>query len=111
VCNEAAVTAGEPTGGNALDQALWTPADQRTAAAADTWQKLGILPFDHERQLASVLAADPGGRRLVIVKGAPEVVLDRCMPVPGGARPALKALFSAGARVVAVATRRPAEGV
>ncbi len=110
VCNEAAVTAGKPTGGNALDQALWTAADQETAAAASTWQKLGVLPFDHERQLASVLATDPGGRCLVIVKGAPEVVLDRCVDVPDGARPALEALFRAGARVVAVATR-PAEGI
>ncbi len=110
VCNEAAVTAGGTAGGNALDQALWTAADESTAAAARSWGKLGVLPFDHERQMASVLATDPAGQRLVIVKGAPEVVLERCTNVPGGARPALEALFSAGARVVAVATR-PAAGV
>ena len=73
-------------------------------------RRLGVLPFDHERQLASVLVTDPGGQRLLITKGAPEVVLDRCAHVPDGARPALEALFSEGARVVAVATR-PAEGV
>ena len=38
------------------------------------------------------------------------MVLDRCANVPDGARPALEALFSEGARVVAVATR-PAEGM
>ena len=41
----------------------------------------------------------------MITKGAPEVVLDRCNGVPDGARPTLQALFSEGARVVAVATR------
>jgi Mg2+-importing ATPase len=71
VCNEAAVTAGKPTGGNALDQAVWTAADEGAAATAGAWQKLDVLPFDHDRQLASVLATDPGGRRLVTVKGAP----------------------------------------
>ena len=105
VCNEAVVSAGKPAGGNALDQALWSAAGQQLAAAAGTWQKLGVLPFDHERQLASVLGKDPGGRRLLIVKGAPEVLLDRCDHVPDGARQVLEALFSAGARVVAIATR------
>jgi Mg2+-importing ATPase len=102
--------AGKPAGGNALDQALWVAAPQQAAATAAAWQKLAVLPFDHERQLASVLGKDPSGRRLLIVKGAPEVVLDRCEQVPDGARPALEALFSAGARVVAVATR-PGEGI
>jgi Mg2+-importing ATPase len=110
VCNEAVLRAGKPAGGNALDQALWVAAPQQAAATAAAWQKLAVLPFDHERQLASVLGKDPSGRRLLIVKGAPEVVLDRCEQVPDGARPALEALFSAGARVVAVATR-PGEGI
>ena len=52
-----------------------------------------------------MLVKDPGGHRIVITKGAPEVVLDRCQRIPDGARPALEALFSEGARVVAVATR------
>jgi P-type Mg2+ transporter len=113
VCNEAEVAAGGPVGGNALDQALWSApgaAASEAAAAAGTWQRLGILPFDHERQLASVLVKDPGGHPLLITKGAPEVVLDRCGGIPDDARPVLDALFSEGARVVAVATR-PAEGM
>ncbi len=106
-CSEAVVTERGPVGGNALDQALWlapkVAAGGRSAAA--NYQRLGVLPFDHERQLASVLVKDPGGHRIVITKGAPEVVLDRCQRIPDGARPALEALFSEGARVVAVATR------
>jgi len=113
VCNEATVTAGGPVGGNALDQALWSAraaAGEGVATTAGAYQRLGVLPFDHERQLSSVLVKDPGGQPLVITKGAPEVVLDRCVNVPDGARPALQALFSEGARVVAVAAR-PAEGL
>jgi Mg2+-importing ATPase len=111
-CNEATVTAGKPVGGNALDQALWSApgaAAAHAASQASACQRLGILPFDHERQLASVLVKDPGGQLLLITKGAPEAVLDRCTEVPDGARDVLQALFSEGARVVAVATR-PAEG-
>jgi len=115
LCNEATVTAGVPVGGNALDQALWSApgaaAGQEAATAAGAYRRLAVLPFDHERQLASVLVEDPGGGRLEITKGAPEVVLDRCAQhVPGSARRVLDALFSEGVRVVAVASR-PAEGI
>ena len=108
VCNEATVTKEGPVGGNALDVALWSAPGaaegERVAGIAAGYRRLGILPFDHERQLGSVLVTDPAGTRLLITKGAPEVVLDRCVNVPSGARPALSALFSEGARVVAVAT-------
>ena len=97
-----------------MDQALWSapgaaPGDE-VALAAGTYVRLGVLPFDHERQLVSVLVTDPAGKPLLITKGAPEVILDRCVSVPDAARTALEALFSAGARVVAVAAR-PAQGL
>lgn len=109
VCNEAILTDQGPVGGNALDQALWSApgADER---AATRYQRLAVLPFDHERQLASVLVKDPTGQVLIITKGAPEVVLGRCRDVPDTAHPTLESLFSEGARVVAVATRF-AEGI
>jgi Mg2+-importing ATPase len=114
VCNEATVTEEGPVGGNALDQALWSApgaaGGEELAATSAGYRRLGILPFDHERQLGSVLVKDPGGQPLLITKGAPEVVLERCANVPEAARPALEALFSEGARVVAVATRS-AEGM
>ena len=56
-----------------------------------------------------MLVEDPEGTPLVIVKGAPEVVLARCKDVPDAATSTLENLFSEGARVVAVATR-PAQG-
>jgi Mg2+-importing ATPase len=114
VCNEATVTAEGAVGGNALDQALWSAPGAteggKFAAAAATYKRLAVLPFDHERQLISVLVDDPSGKPLLVTKGAPEVVLERCKGVPDAAQPALQALFSEGARVVAVASR-PAEGM
>jgi P-type Mg2+ transporter len=62
------------------------------------------LPFDHERRLVSILADDGRGNRVIITKGAPEEVLERCAEVPGTARTALDAEFAAGNRVIAVAT-------
>ena len=109
VCNEAAVTEHGPVGGNTLDQALWSaPAAAlggKIAVDASGYVRRSVLPFDHERQLASVLVDGPDGNLLVVTKGAPEVVLDRCSGVPDGAQSSLEALFSEGARVVAVATR------
>ena len=114
VCNEAAVTDKGPVGGNALDQALWSA----PGAATGRGHRHRGLPLRATRRppLRPRTAAGLGpGRRtltaglLVVTKGAPEVVLDRCVDVPDGARSALEALFSEGARVVAVASR-PAEG-
>ena len=108
VCNEAVVTDHGPVGGNTLDQALWSApaaAEEEVAADAARYVRRAVLPFDHERQLASVLVVAPDGNLLVVTKGAPEVVLGRCTNFPDGAQSALEALFSEGARVVAVATR------
>jgi Mg2+-importing ATPase len=107
VCNEATIGEEGPVGGNALDQALWScpGATKGGSSRVIAYERLGVLPFDHERQLCSVLVKDPAGNPLMITKGAPEVVMDRCIDVPVGARPALEALFSEGKRVVALATR------
>jgi len=113
VCNEASVTPAGPVGGNALDQALWlapgASAGQSAAVAAAGCRRLGVLPFDHERQLASVLVTDPGGNTMLITKGAPEAVLAQCARLPDRAQATMRELFSEGARVVAVAAR-PADG-
>ena len=88
--------------GNELDRALWeTPG---LAAALEGWTIVERLPFDHDRQLASVLADNPSGRTIV-AKGAPEAILARCNDVPDGAAAFLDTLFEAGERVVAVASR------
>ncbi len=108
VCNEATLGSDGPVGGNTLDQALWASPDAADLArlpdGPSAYTRIGRLPFDHERQLESVLVDGLGGR-LLITKGAPENVLARCTAVPAPAGPTLEALFATGARVVAVATR------
>jgi P-type Mg2+ transporter len=58
--------------------------------------------------MVSVLVRDPTDQLILITKGAPETIFERCVDVPGPAREALEAEFAAGNRVVAVATRRAA---
>jgi Mg2+-importing ATPase len=103
VCNEATRTGDHVAGGNPLDVALW-----ETAAVGhdevDHFVRVSIAPFDHDRRRVSVLVDGPEGR-VMITKGAPESVLERCTGVTDAARAALDAEFRAGRRVVAVATR------
>jgi len=108
LCNEATATADGAVGGNALDRALWTAPGGEDPAS---YRRLGLLPFDHERQLVSVVVQGPDGETTTLVtKGAPETVLARCADVPPVASAVLQRLFGDGARVVAVATR-PAPGL
>ena len=114
LCNEAVATDHGVVGGNALDVALMSaPAAAQplgAPAGVAAYERLGVLPFDHERQLASVLVRTRDGARTLVSKGAPEAVLARCVDVPAAAHAELERLFEEGARVVAVATR-PADGV
>lgn len=88
--------------GNELDRAVHAaPSAARTGPG---WPTLDRMPFDHERQLASVLVDTPQGR-LLIAKGAPEGVLARCAGIPEEAQATLDRLFATGTRVVAVASR------
>jgi Mg2+-importing ATPase len=106
LCTENSARDGAAVGGNPLDQALWNSSaatDQRLAMADYT--RLGTLPFDHDRMLVSVLLRNRAGERTLVTKGAPEVVLQRCIAVPDKARRALDSEFAAGNRVVAVAAK------
>lgn len=106
LCTENTGGDGQAVGGNPLDQALWdSPAAGVERAAVADFTRLGVLPFDHERRMVSVLVRDNQGDLTLATKGAPETVLDRCLDVPSAAREALNAEFAAGNRVVAVATR------
>ncbi|HEX6921559.1 MAG TPA: magnesium-translocating P-type ATPase, partial [Actinomycetes bacterium] len=106
LCTEAVVEDGQAVGGNPLDVALWnSPGTAAARAHVEGYRRLDLVPFDHDRRLVSVLVSDRTGALMVITKGAPEAVLDRCLDVPTAARRALDAEFAAGNRVVAVATR------
>lgn len=95
---------GIAAGGNELDQALFTDAGELVGEVTAV-SRLGELPFDHVRQLTSVLIEQDGHRRL-IVKGAPEAVLSRCgLSADDPAHQVLDRLFREGRRVIAVADR------
>src|ERR1039457_3129025 len=108
VCNESVRGHDGPVGGNALDQALW--GDKRSSDPSllsqqpSAYTRVARLPFDHDRQLASVLVDGPDGR-ILVTKGAPEAVLAQCTTPAPAAGSTLDGLFHEGARVVAVATR------
>ena len=101
-----AESAAGAVGGNPLDAALWSAGDGSDVAGCT---RLGVLPFDHERQMTSTAVRTPDGAEILVVKGAPERVLERCVAVPPEAAATLAEQFAAGNRVVAVASR-PADG-
>ena len=63
--------------------------------------RLDAIPFDSERKFMATLHPDG----VVLMKGAPEVVLERCAAVDG-ALEALDALAGGGMRVLALAEKR-----
>lgn len=88
---------------NAMDTALWEfPAAEGLLTASV--HRVATLPFDHARRATSTLV-DDAGRRVLVVKGAPEQVLQKCEGVPDAAQGTLAALFTSGRRVVAVASK------
>jgi Mg2+-importing ATPase len=104
LCNDAVLDEGVVVSGNPLDRALWEAPATATIDRVGH-RRLASRPFDYERRFVSALAEDPGGRRTIIVKGAPEIVLGRCRPVGPAARAVLDEQFAAGSRVIAVASR------
>jgi P-type Mg2+ transporter len=104
LCSEVDLLDGVPVGGNPLDVALWR-APSATSLPTNTYRRLGFLPFDHNRQMASAVVQAPDGSHLLVSKGAPESVLARCPVVPAGLQSMLDEQFAAGARVIAVACR------
>jgi Mg2+-importing ATPase len=67
------------------------------------------VPFDYERRSSSVVVEALDGTRRLLCKGAPEVLIARCVNVPAAAQTTLDGLLDDGLRVLAVAGR-PVEG-
>ncbi|HEY6576018.1 MAG TPA: HAD-IC family P-type ATPase, partial [Mycobacterium sp.] len=93
--------------GNVMDAALWESPRASDLAPADL-QLVATLPFDHTRRAASALLGE-GDQRVLVVKGAPEQVMAKCVAVPDSAGPTLAELFAGGRRVVAVASKAAPE--
>lgn len=94
-------------GQDPLDEALTDAALAGAGFPRAGVTRLDARPFDHVTRTTSVLVrglGTPPGT-VEIMKGAPEAVLAQCSGVADADRAALDALFAAGARVVAVASR------
>lgn len=106
----------------AFETGLKSPLDDAILAAGKidltAWRKIDEVPFDFERRRVSILV-EGGGRRLLIVKGAPEDILDLAAlyelqgvpprPLDAAARKTAAATFNGlgteGYRVLGVAWR------
>ena len=106
----------------AFETGLKSPLDEAILAAGKidltAWRKIDEVPFDFERRRVSILI-EGGGRRLIVVKGAPEDVLGLAaryeqqgsppLPLDEAARKTaeatLNALGAEGYRVLGVAWR------
>ncbi|GGT03874.1 calcium-transporting P-type ATPase, PMR1-type [Planobispora rosea] len=91
--------------GDAVDVALQAAATAHDVRLPPGESRLAERPFDAETRSMTVLTATAGGP-LLTVKGAPEVVLARCVPGPEVDRltAAVPELASRGLRVLALAT-------
>lgn len=76
------------------------------AAPADPeWTATAGLPFEASRGYTAAIGETSGGSCLLVVKGAPEIVLDACAGLPVEATEWAQSLAGEGLRVLAVATR------
>ncbi len=107
----------------AFETGLKSPLDEAILAAGKidlaAWRKIDEVPFDFERRRVSILV-EGGGRRLLVVKGAPEDILGHSaryeqqgappVPLDAAARQTAEATFNGlgaeGFRVLAVAWRQ-----
>jgi Mg2+-importing ATPase len=106
VCTATLSAVADPHDGNTVNALDAAVSEAPAARALDmrAWRVIDAVPFDYERRLTTVLV-DDGRQRAIVTKGAPESVLAACANVPAGFDAVLRAQFSAGARVIAVASR------
>ncbi|MEU6019027.1 cation-translocating P-type ATPase [Streptomyces sp. NPDC047515] len=84
-----------------------TDAAVLAAAPHDTgWTALAGRPFEASRGYAAAVGSDPDGAHLLVVKGAPEVVLSSCPDAGPEVLDTALGLAARGLRLLAVAQRR-----
>jgi Ca2+-transporting ATPase len=121
LCNDAALA--PPTPENPHWSAVGDPMEAALVAFAArcglsvpaeraAWPRVAEQPFDQGARQMTTVHRTPGGRLLVVCKGAPEAVLTASVLAAGGPAPAeLRAaadrLAGAGLRVIAVAAGSP----
>ncbi len=111
LCSDASITdgqtIGEPTEAAILEGAAARGID--VAAERARWPRVGELPFDSGTKFMATYHLQPGaGSVTLVVKGAPDVLLERSSSSPGQRERVLDdhaRLAAEGLRVLAVATR------
>jgi cation-transporting ATPase I len=96
---------GEATHAHATDEAIL-----RAAGPDPDWTQLDGQPFEATRGYAAATGTDPRRGRLLVVKGAPEVVLAACRDANRRVQRTADAMAREGLRLIAVARRPLAEG-
>ncbi len=122
LCNDAHITPGDAgrwsLAGAPTEGALKVVA-MKGGGSGDGARRVGVVPFDSENKFMATLNEAPDGSRAILVKGAPDRLLDRALTQRGaaGAEPldrvfweqAIDELSSQGLRVLAAA-RKPTRG-
>jgi Mg2+-importing ATPase len=115
LCNNAAMENGKAVG-NPIDAAILDYASQKNIAM-DDWKEIEEIGFDYERRRMSAIV-EKNGKSLIICKGAPEAVLQKCVSakikgkaisikkMENGLRLKFEELSRKGYRLVAVAYRK-----
>ncbi|MCP3102233.1 HAD-IC family P-type ATPase [Myxococcus sp. K15C18031901] len=116
LCNDAALRGAEGAWemtGDPTEGALVVAAEKaglHVEAERARYRRVDAIPFESENQYMATLHDDGRGGRLLLLKGAPEVVVPRCVPRPETARELVatevERLARQGMRVLAVASRR-----
>ncbi len=78
----ASTAAGDPTEGALVTAAAQDGVDQRREL--ERLPRVADIPFDSGRKLMSTIHSTPEGGWTAFVKGAPDVLLDRCTHTPRG---------------------------
>ena len=104
---------GDPTEGALVVAAARDGVDQNREL--ERWPRVADIPFDSNRKLMTTIHTDPEGGWTALVKGAPDVLLDRCVNTPKGPMTqgdrarilaANEDMAGKALRVIAVARRR-----
>jgi calcium-translocating P-type ATPase len=99
-----------PSTPDATEWALFSLAGQEPAAADSIAtrdaDRLALFRFSSERRMMSVAQRTDHDGVHIVVKGATEAVLDRCVEIASEARAAAAGMAADGLRVLAVANRR-----
>lgn len=110
------VQANGYTGKGAFDEVLLSFASPELKNELKKYKPLALIPFDSFRMRTTILVQDDRDNHLIIVQGAPEIVIDRCNVIEGdGSIDNILAQCAEfgndGKRVLAVAYKKVSEHV